>query len=79
MNPTSVLQQFFIVLNLATFQICSFFNLFCSFLQWTPPNVSVPLLNLVDKLFQLKKRGWLRLPIRCFRRTFFIAVIAINV
>ncbi|KAH9695758.1 phox domain-containing protein [Citrus sinensis] len=27
---------------------------------WTPPNVSVPLLNLVDKVFQLKRRGWLR-------------------
>ena len=30
------------------------------FLQWTPPNVSVPLLNLVDNIFQLKRRGWLR-------------------
>ena len=30
------------------------------FLQWTPPNVSVPILNLVDKVFQLNKRGWLR-------------------
>ncbi|KAI4295607.1 hypothetical protein L6164_035633 [Bauhinia variegata] len=28
--------------------------------EWTPPNVSVPILNLVDKIFQLKKRGWLR-------------------
>ncbi|KAJ1398393.1 Sorting nexin, C-terminal [Sesbania bispinosa] len=28
---------------------------------WTPPNVSVPVLNLVDKIFQLKKRGWIRL------------------
>ncbi|XP_073226199.1 uncharacterized protein [Cicer arietinum] len=28
--------------------------------EWTPPNVSVPLLNLVDKIFQLKKRGWIR-------------------
>ncbi|KAL8234742.1 hypothetical protein R6Q59_020842 [Mikania micrantha] len=28
--------------------------------EWTPPNVSVPLLNLVDKIFQLNKRGWLR-------------------
>ncbi|KAK9112955.1 hypothetical protein Scep_020474 [Stephania cephalantha] len=28
--------------------------------QWTPPNVSVPLLNLVDKMFQLNRRGWLR-------------------
>ncbi|CAL9022147.1 unnamed protein product, partial [Prunus brigantina] len=28
--------------------------------EWTPPNVSVPLLNLVDKVFQLKRRGWLR-------------------
>lgn len=28
--------------------------------EWTPPNVSVPLLNLVDKIFQLKRRGWLR-------------------
>ncbi|KAJ0582928.1 putative sorting nexin [Helianthus annuus] len=27
---------------------------------WSPPNVSVPLLNLVDKIFQLKRRGWLR-------------------
>ncbi|KAG4908827.1 hypothetical protein JHK87_054943 [Glycine soja] len=27
---------------------------------WTPPNVTVPILNLVDKVFQLKKRGWLR-------------------
>ncbi|KAG5076163.1 hypothetical protein JHK82_054858 [Glycine max] len=28
--------------------------------EWTPPNVTVPILNLVDKVFQLKKRGWLR-------------------
>ncbi|XP_010912391.1 uncharacterized protein [Elaeis guineensis] len=28
--------------------------------EWTPPNVSVPLLNLVDNIFQLKQRGWLR-------------------
>ncbi|RDX92043.1 Copia protein, partial [Mucuna pruriens] len=28
--------------------------------EWNPPNVSVPILNLVDKIFQLKKRGWLR-------------------
>ncbi|XP_023874567.1 uncharacterized protein LOC111987089 isoform X1 [Quercus suber] len=28
--------------------------------EWTPSNVSVPLLNLVDKIFQLKRRGWLR-------------------
>ncbi|XP_011627743.1 uncharacterized protein LOC18446044 isoform X1 [Amborella trichopoda] len=28
--------------------------------EWTPPNVSVPLLNLVDKMFQLNRRGWLR-------------------
>ncbi|XP_050364407.1 uncharacterized protein LOC126783064 [Argentina anserina] len=28
--------------------------------EWTPPNVTVPLLNLVDKVFQLKRRGWLR-------------------
>ncbi|KAE8723766.1 Phox-associated domain,Phox-like,Sorting nexin isoform 2 [Hibiscus syriacus] len=28
--------------------------------EWTPPKVSVPLLNLVDKVFQLKRRGWLR-------------------
>ncbi|KAK7362692.1 hypothetical protein VNO77_04812 [Canavalia gladiata] len=28
--------------------------------EWTPPNVSVPVLNLVDNIFQLKKRGWIR-------------------
>ncbi|KAK6916494.1 Phox-associated domain [Dillenia turbinata] len=28
--------------------------------EWTPSNVSVPLLNLVDKIFQLKRRGWIR-------------------
>ncbi|XP_022864206.1 uncharacterized protein LOC111384179 isoform X1 [Olea europaea var. sylvestris] len=28
--------------------------------EWTPPNLSVPVLNLVDKLFLLKRRGWLR-------------------
>uniref|UniRef100_A0A7C9E7E4 PX domain-containing protein n=1 Tax=Opuntia streptacantha TaxID=393608 RepID=A0A7C9E7E4_OPUST len=28
--------------------------------EWTPPNVSVPMLNLVDKVFQLNKRGWIR-------------------
>ncbi|KAF6147472.1 hypothetical protein GIB67_021298 [Kingdonia uniflora] len=27
------------------------------YLQWTPPNVSVPLLNLVDKIFELNRRG----------------------
>ncbi|KAI4367288.1 hypothetical protein MLD38_023044 [Melastoma candidum] len=28
--------------------------------EWTPPNVCVPMLNLVDKVFQLNRRGWLR-------------------
>ncbi|CAH8350034.1 unnamed protein product [Eruca vesicaria subsp. sativa] len=28
--------------------------------EWMPPNVSVPILNLVDKVFQLNRRGWLR-------------------
>ncbi|KAL7002767.1 hypothetical protein U1Q18_003923 [Sarracenia purpurea var. burkii] len=28
--------------------------------EWSPPNLSIPVLNLVDKIFQLKKRGWLR-------------------
>ncbi|XP_074285846.1 uncharacterized protein LOC141611245 isoform X2 [Silene latifolia] len=28
--------------------------------EWTPPNVSVPVLNLVDKVFQLSRRGWIR-------------------
>ncbi|WCJ33796.1 Phox-associated domain Phox-like Sorting nexin C-terminal [Euphorbia peplus] len=28
--------------------------------EWTPSNVSLPLLNLVDKIFQLNRRGWLR-------------------
>ncbi|KAL0356778.1 UNVERIFIED_CONTAM: hypothetical protein Scaly_1363500 [Sesamum calycinum] len=28
--------------------------------EWQPPNLSVPVLNLVDNVFQLKKRGWLR-------------------
>ncbi|XAR72864.1 hypothetical protein NMG60_11019645 [Bertholletia excelsa] len=28
--------------------------------EWTPPNLTVPVLNLVDKMFQLKRRGWLR-------------------
>ncbi|KAM0887320.1 hypothetical protein ACQ4PT_029131 [Festuca glaucescens] len=28
--------------------------------EWVPTNVSVPLLNLVDKVFQLKRRGWIR-------------------
>ncbi|XP_076897696.1 uncharacterized protein LOC143551059 [Bidens hawaiensis] len=32
----------------------------CFFFQWTPTNVSVPLLNLVDNIFQLNRRGWLR-------------------
>ncbi|XP_031092285.1 uncharacterized protein LOC115996975 [Ipomoea triloba] len=28
--------------------------------EWSPPNLSVPILNLVDNVFQLTKRGWLR-------------------
>ena len=29
-------------------------------MQWSPPKVSVPLLNLVDLIFQLQGRGWIR-------------------
>ncbi|KAI4375720.1 hypothetical protein MLD38_013553 [Melastoma candidum] len=35
--------------------------------EWTPPNVCVPLLNLVDKVFQLNRRGWLRRQIQWLR------------
>lgn len=28
--------------------------------EWAPTNVSMPILDLVDKVFQLKKRGWIR-------------------
>lgn len=28
--------------------------------EWTPPKVTLPLLNLVDGVFQLQRRGWLR-------------------
>ncbi|KNA18603.1 hypothetical protein SOVF_069330 [Spinacia oleracea] len=28
--------------------------------EWAPPNVTVPMLNLVDKVFQLNRRGWIR-------------------
>ncbi|CAM6072937.1 unnamed protein product [Sphagnum tenellum] len=28
--------------------------------EWSPPKVSVPLLNLVDVIFQLQGRGWIR-------------------
>ncbi|PNT64147.1 hypothetical protein BRADI_4g25047v3 [Brachypodium distachyon] len=28
--------------------------------EWMPTNVSVPILNLVEKVFQLKRRGWIR-------------------
>ncbi|KAF5187985.1 phox domain-containing protein [Thalictrum thalictroides] len=36
--------------------------------EWTPPNVSVPLLNLVDNIFQLKRRGWLRRQVFWFSK-----------
>ncbi|XP_019708437.1 uncharacterized protein [Elaeis guineensis] len=36
--------------------------------EWRPPNVSVPLLNLVDKIFQLKQRGWLRRQVFWFSK-----------
>eukprot|EP01018_Ginkgo_biloba_P016155 Gb_15275 [translate_table: standard] len=35
--------------------------------EWNPPKLSVPLLNLVDKIFHLQRRGWLR------RQVFWIA------
>ncbi|GMH02724.1 hypothetical protein Nepgr_004563 [Nepenthes gracilis] len=28
--------------------------------EWTPPNVCASVLNLVDKIFQLNRRGWIR-------------------
>lgn len=36
--------------------------------EWSPPNVSVPLLNLVDKIFQLNRRGWLRRQVFWFSK-----------
>ncbi|KAL4571250.1 hypothetical protein LXL04_018007 [Taraxacum kok-saghyz] len=42
--------------------------------EWTPPNVSVPLLNLVDKIFQLNRRGWLRRQVLWPEGIFFTRV-----
>nr|XP_009404338.1 PREDICTED: uncharacterized protein LOC103987685 isoform X3 [Musa acuminata subsp. malaccensis] len=39
--------------------------------EWAPPNVSVPMLNLVDKIFQLNRRGWLRCVLHEDRYTGF--------
>lgn len=36
-------------------------------LEWTPARISVPMLNLVDKIFCLHERGWIR------RQVFWIA------
>ncbi|XP_020105640.1 uncharacterized protein LOC109722156 isoform X1 [Ananas comosus] len=35
--------------------------------EWTPPNLSVPILNLVDVIFQLHDGGWIR------RQAFWVA------
>ncbi|WOK91422.1 hypothetical protein Cni_G00113 [Canna indica] len=35
--------------------------------EWVPPNLSIPILNLVDVIFQLKDGGWIR------RQAFWIA------
>lgn len=35
--------------------------------EWAPPRLSVPMLNLVDKIFRLHERGWIR------RQVFWIA------
>lgn len=35
--------------------------------EWTPPRLSVPILSLVDNIFQLHERGWIR------RQVFWIA------
>ncbi|KAK4772285.1 hypothetical protein SAY86_014060 [Trapa natans] len=36
-------------------------------MQWVPPNLSVPLLDLVDVIFQLQDGGWIR------RKAFWVA------
>lgn len=53
-------------------------NIHIFFLQWTPPNVTVPILNLVDNIFQLKKRGWLRYVTLLKLSVIFMLFIARN-
>ncbi|KAH9311250.1 hypothetical protein KI387_026285, partial [Taxus chinensis] len=48
--------------------------------EWTPTELSIPLLNLVDKVFQLHQRGWLRRQVLWIGKQFLHLVMgdAIN-
>ena len=55
-----VLHSLFFCVAYFQFNLYVDFIIFVYLMQWVPPSLSVPILDLVDVVFQLQDGGWIR-------------------